>query len=101
ALSLFARKRNCTASTRKTRACMKALPRISVFPKCWFDDLCAGRRDYLQWLRDAKSLDAEGVEHYDGFFRSLDDAGIEPVRHILHETGQTSSMLCFSPHFPQ
>jgi len=74
-------------------------PRISVFPKCYFDELCAGKRDYLQWLRDAKSLGAEGVEHYDGFFRSLDDAGIEPVRRVMTETGQTSSMLCFSPDF--
>jgi sugar phosphate isomerase/epimerase len=75
------------------------MPRISVFPKCYFDDLCAGRRDYLQWLRDAETLGAEGVEHYDGFFRSLDDAGIEPVRRVMEETGQTSSMLCFSPDF--
>lgn len=74
-------------------------PRISVFPKCYFDDLCTGRRDYLQWLREAATLGAEGVEHYDGFFRSLDDAGIEPVRRVLEETRQISSMLCFSPDF--
>lgn len=74
-------------------------PRISVFPKCYFDDLCAGRRDYLQWLRDAATLGAEGVEHYDGFFRSFDDAGIEPVRRVMEETKQVSSMLCFSPDF--
>jgi sugar phosphate isomerase/epimerase len=74
-------------------------PRISVFPKCWFDDLCAGRRDYLAWLRDAATLGAEGVEHYDGFFRSLDDAGVEPVVRVLRETGQVSSLLCFSPDF--
>ena len=74
-------------------------PRISVFPKCYFDDLCAGRRDYLQWLREAKSLGAEGIEHYDGFFHSFDDAGIEPVLGVLRETGQMSSMLCFSPDF--
>jgi sugar phosphate isomerase/epimerase len=55
--------------------------------------------DYLQWLRQAASLGAEGVEHYDGFFRSLDDAGLEPVRRVLRETGQVSSMLCFSPDF--
>jgi sugar phosphate isomerase/epimerase len=78
---------------------MRQAPRISVFPKCYFDDLCAGRRDYLQWLRDAKPLGAEGVEHYDGFFRSFDDSGVEPVRRVMEETGQTSSMLCFSPDF--
>jgi sugar phosphate isomerase/epimerase len=74
-------------------------PRISVFPKCYFDDLCHYRRDYLEWLRQAATLGGEGVEHYDGFFTSLDDAGIEPVCRVMAETRQTSSMLCFSPDF--
>jgi sugar phosphate isomerase/epimerase len=74
-------------------------PRISVFPKCYFDDLYAGRRDYLEWLRQAATLGAEGVEHYDGFFKSLDEAGVAPVRRTLEETGQISSLLCFSPNF--
>ncbi|HTU23150.1 MAG TPA: sugar phosphate isomerase/epimerase family protein [Gemmataceae bacterium] len=74
-------------------------PRISVFPKCYFDDLYTGRRDYLEWLRQAATLGAEGVEHYDGFFKSLDEAGVAPVRKTLEETGQISSLLCFSPNF--
>jgi sugar phosphate isomerase/epimerase len=76
-----------------------AQPRISVFPKCFFDELYQGKMDYLAWLRQAATLGAEGVEHYDGFFRSLDEAGIEPVRRVLEETGQVSSLLCFSPDF--
>src|SRR5437763_16660587 len=74
-------------------------PRISVFPKCYFDDLYQRRMDYRDWLRQAATLGAEGVEHYDGFFPSLDAAGIEPVRRTLEETGQVSSLLCFSPDF--
>ena len=74
-------------------------PRISVFPKCYFDDLYTRRRDYLEWLRQAATLGAEGVEHYDGFFTSLDEAGVAPVRKTLEETGQISSLLCFSPDF--
>jgi sugar phosphate isomerase/epimerase len=74
-------------------------PRISVFPKCWFDDLYQGRMDYLAWIRQAASLGAEGLEHYDGFFRGFDDASVEPVLRALRETGQTSSLLCFSPDF--
>src|SRR5437588_2456579 len=74
-------------------------PRISVFPKCCFDDLYRGTMNYLDWLRQAATLGAEGVEHYDGFFPSLDAAGVEPVRRTLAETGQPSSMLCFSPDF--
>jgi sugar phosphate isomerase/epimerase len=74
-------------------------PRISVFPTCYFDDLYTGRRDYLEWLRQAATLGAEGVEHYDGFFTSLDEAGVAPVRKTLEEIGQVSSLLCFSPNF--
>jgi sugar phosphate isomerase/epimerase len=70
-------------------------PRISVFPKCWFDELYTGRMDYLDWLRQAATLGAEGVEHYDGFFKH----GVDPVLRVLKETGQISSMLCFSPNF--
>lgn len=77
----------------------KSAPRISVFPKCYFDELYSGRMDYLDWIRQAATLGAEGVEHYDGFFKSLDAAGIEPVQRALAETGQISSMLCFSPDF--
>jgi sugar phosphate isomerase/epimerase len=76
-----------------------AAPRISAFPKCYFDELYNGTMDYLGWLRQAATLGAEGVEHYDGFFRSLDAAGVDPVRRVLEETGQVSSMLCFSPDF--
>jgi sugar phosphate isomerase/epimerase len=75
------------------------VPRISVFPKCYFDELYNGTMDYLTWLRQAATLGAEGVEHYDGFFGSLDAAGVDPVRRVLEETGQASSMLCFSPDF--
>ncbi len=74
-------------------------PKISVFPKCYFDELCAGTRDYGGWLRSAATLGAEGVEHYDGFFRSFRPEDVDPIIAIMQETGQTSSMLCFSPDF--
>jgi sugar phosphate isomerase/epimerase len=73
----------------------RAWPRVSVFPKCYFDELYRGTMDYLGWLRQAATLGAEGVEHYDGFFH----AGVEAVRRVMEETGQASSMLCFSPDF--
>jgi sugar phosphate isomerase/epimerase len=74
-------------------------PKISVFPKCYFDELCAGQMDYLQWLRDAKALGGEGIEHYDGFLTPLGADAARRVRDVLEETGQVSSMLCFSPDF--
>jgi sugar phosphate isomerase/epimerase len=77
----------------------KPAPKISVFPKCYFDELYSGRMDYVGWIRQAATLGAEGVEHYDGFFRSFDRADVGPVLRALEETGQVSSMLCFSPDF--
>jgi sugar phosphate isomerase/epimerase len=74
-------------------------PRISVFPKCYFDELVSGRMDYVSWIRDAATLGGEGVEHYDEFFRSYAPADVEPVLEAMRETRQTSSMLCFSPNF--
>jgi sugar phosphate isomerase/epimerase len=74
-------------------------PRISVFPKCYLDDLIAGRRSYVQWIHDAATLGGEGIEHYDEFFPSYDDADVAPVLQAMAETNQISSMLCFSPDF--
>lgn len=74
-------------------------PRISLFPKCYFDDFTDGRRDYVTWIRDAASLGGEGLEHYDGFFRSFAPADVDPVVRAMEESGQVSSMLCFSPDF--
>ena len=51
-------------------------PRISVFPKCYFDLLVSGEMDYPSWIRDAVTLGGEGVEHYDGFFRSYAEADV-------------------------
>lgn len=75
---------------------MAAAPRISVFPKCYIDDILSGKMDYLDWLRHAATLGGEGVEHLDTFFFQH---GVEPVLRVLKETGQISSMLCFSPDF--
>jgi sugar phosphate isomerase/epimerase len=55
--------------------------------------------DYVAWIRSAAALGAEGLEHYDGFFRSLRDGDVDPVVAAMAETGQVSSMLCFSPDF--
>src|SRR5258706_9723348 len=74
-------------------------PRISVFPKCWFDELVDGRMPFAQWIRDASALGGEGVEHYDGFFRSLAPQDVDPIVRLVEDTGQRTSMLCFSPDF--
>jgi sugar phosphate isomerase/epimerase len=74
-------------------------PRISVFPKCFFDELTEGRMSFVDWIRDAATLGGEGVEHYDGFFRSFASSDVDPILSAMAETGQITSMLCFSPDF--
>src|SRR5688572_24631139 len=74
-------------------------PRISVFPKCYFDLLVRGEMDYSSWIRDAATLGGEGVEHYDAFFRSYGAADVDPIVDVMRATNQVSSMLCFSPDF--
>jgi sugar phosphate isomerase/epimerase len=61
--------------------------------------LVDGRRSYEGWIREAPTLSGEGVEHYDGFFRSLAREDVDPIARALAETGQVTSMICFSPDF--
>jgi len=74
-------------------------PRISVFPKFAFDQLVARQMSFDQWIRDAAKLGGEGIEHYDGFFPSLEPAEVDRVRRLIDDTGQVTSMICFSPDF--
>lgn len=77
----------------------RGAPRISVFPKCWFDDFLRGERDYVLWVHQAKELGAEGLEHYDGFFFGYEPERVQPVLEAQREEGLPTSMLCFSPDF--
>lgn len=74
-------------------------PRISVFPKFQFDELVNGSASFEQWIRDAAGLGGEGIEHYDGFFRSRASGAVDRIVRIIEETGQATSMICFSPDF--
>jgi sugar phosphate isomerase/epimerase len=74
--------------------------RISAFPKCYIDDIAARRTmTVFQWIEMAKTLGAEGLEMYDGFFTSLDDAYIDSVNEAMHAAGFAMPMLCCSPDF--
>ena len=74
-------------------------PRISVFPKCYFDPLVSGEMRYQDWIMAAVTLGGDGIEHYDGFFRSFRHEDVDPIVATMTATGQISSMLCFSPDF--
>jgi sugar phosphate isomerase/epimerase len=74
--------------------------KISAFPKCYLDEI-AGRRtmSVFDWITMARTLDADGLEMYDGFFTSLDDAYIDRVGEAIAAAGFAMPMLCCSPDF--
>jgi Sugar phosphate isomerases/epimerases len=74
-------------------------PRISVFPKYQFDELVSGQASFEQWIQEAAGLGGEGIEHYDGFFRSLAPSDVDPIARLIDSIGQETSMMCFSPDF--
>jgi sugar phosphate isomerase/epimerase len=73
---------------------------ISAFPKCYIDEI-AGRQTMtvFDWIEMARSLDADGLEMYDGFFTSLDGPYIDRVAEAIREAGFAMPMLCCSPDF--
>ena len=74
--------------------------KISAFPKCYLDDIAGDRTiTVFDWIDMARTLDAEGLEMYEGFFTSLDDDYIFQVRDAIAEAGFEMPMLCCSPNF--
>jgi sugar phosphate isomerase/epimerase len=75
-------------------------PRISAFPKCYLDAIAGSRTmSVFDWIDMARSLDADGLEMYDGFFTSLDGAYLDTVGDALRSAGFAMPMLCCSPDF--
>ena len=73
--------------------------KISAFPKCYLDDIAGGAMTVFDWIEMARSLDADGLEMYEGFFSSLDDAYIRQVGDAIAAAGFEMPMLCCSPNF--
>lgn len=74
--------------------------KISAFPKCYIDTISTERTmTVFDWIEMSKTLGAEGLEMYEGFFTSLDDAYIDNVGEAIHNAGYEMPMLCCSPNF--
>jgi len=74
--------------------------KLSAFPKCYIDQIAGDRTmSVFDWIEMARSLDADGLEMYDGFFTSLDDAYIDRVGEAIRRAGFAMPMLCCSPDF--
>lgn len=53
----------------------------------------------FDWIEMARSLDADGLEMYDGFFTSLDPTYLDTVGEAIAKAGFAMPMLCCSPDF--
>ena len=74
--------------------------RISAFPKCYLDAIAGARSmSVFDWIEQARALDADGLEMYDGFFTALDDAYVDRVGDAIRAAGFAMPMLCCSPDF--
>ncbi len=74
--------------------------KISAFPKCYIEPIAGARTmSVFDWIDMARSLDADGLEMYDGFFTSLEPAYLDHVGAAIHAAGFAMPMLCCSPDF--
>ena len=75
-------------------------PKLSAFPKCYLDRIASDHTmTVFEWIGMARSLDADGLEMYEGFFTSFDDAYLDNVGEAIHRAGFGMPMLCCSPDF--
>lgn len=81
---------------------MAMKPRIAAFPKCYVDQIAGARSmSVFDWIEKARSLDADGLEMYAGFFTSQEDDYIDSVGEAIRSAGFAMPMLCCSPDFTQ
>jgi sugar phosphate isomerase/epimerase len=76
------------------------MPKLSVFPKCYMDELCVTKTMTLfDWIELAATLGVDGVEMYPGFFESFDREYVGRVKGRLEKHGLEAPMMCASPDF--
>lgn len=76
------------------------MPKLSVFPKCYMDELCVTRTMTLfEWIELAATLGVDGVEMYPAFFESFDADYLGRVKQCLDRCGLEAPMMCASPDF--
>lgn len=72
--------------------------KIAAFPKCYLD-IIPEQMSVFTWIEQSQTLGAEGLEMYERFFTSLEDAFIDRVGDALASAGYAMPMLCCSPDF--
>ena len=76
------------------------MPKLSVFPKCYMDELCVTKSMTLfDWIELAATLGVDGVEMYPGFFESFEPEYLRRVNEQLVKHELEAPMMCASPDF--
>ncbi len=73
--------------------------KLSVFPKCYIEDICDGKMSLFEWIEMAESLEADGLELYFGFLQDHSSSYLAIVRKALGDKGFEMPMMCYSPDF--
>ena len=74
--------------------------KLAAYPKA-FEQEIAGTRtlSLFQWIEMARSLNADGLELYDGFLESYEAGYLDSVGEALQHAGFAMPMMCCSPNF--
>jgi len=76
--------------------------KLAAFPKCFMDQLVVERSmSVFDWIEMAADLPVDGLELYDGFLESCEEAYLEKVRRAIERHHFEMPMLCCSPDFTQ
>lgn len=75
------------------------MAKLSVFPKCYIEDIAGGRMSIFEWMDLASTLPVDGIEMYDRFLSSLAPSYLAEVRQAAEERGLETPMMCCSPDF--
>lgn len=76
------------------------MPKLSVFPKCYMDELCVTKTMTLfDWIELAATLDVDGVEMYPGFIKSFQPEYLGRIKKQLQKHRLEAPMMCASPDF--
>jgi len=76
-------------------------PKIGLMPRCYLNDIAAGRIDLLAWLDDAACLEPEGHELHAAFFEGKPCSHAHRVRCHAEALGTPVVSLCYAPDFTQ
>ena len=73
--------------------------KLSVFPKCFIDDIWQGRMSLFDWIEMAAELEPDGLELYSRFLKETTPQYLAEVRKAIEDKGFAMPMMCYSPDF--